>query len=192
MTRCFLFLCLLVLYSPLLSKEENRLYISGFDSTYLTKTTPVLPKPLMWTARLKVDRALSGGYEHQIYNLNEYFQLYLGGSFAYLQTRNSKPDEMFGLSGYLLARIYILKKHGTEVFILYSPAGPSILSQNTFSTTKWSNQFVFQNQIGIGVSLSRFKEVEVTLRQYHFSNGSLFAVNGGVDIPLSLGLAVKF
>ena len=192
MTRCFFFLSLFLLCFPLVSKEDNRFYISGYDSTYLTKTIPVLPKPLMWTARLKVDRALNVGYEHQIYSINEYIKLYLGSSVGYLQARNSKSDEMFAVSAYLLSRIYIVKKHGTEVFILYSPGGPSILSQNTFSTTKWSNQFVFQNQIGIGLSLSRLNNVEVTLRQYHFSNGGLFPVNGGVDIPLSLGVTFKF
>ncbi len=175
----------------ILGESVNRLYISGFDSTYLPKDTPTPPKPLMWIAQLKTDRAVNAGFEHLIFDYKNYFELYLGCSGAYLETFGVKSDQMFAVSSYVLARVYIVKRKGAALFFLYSPAGPSMLSKSTFSTTGWSNHFVFQNQFGIGVSHNRFPGVEFFIKQYHYSNGGIFPINGGADIRLSVGMSVK-
>ena len=191
MVRFFVLLCLFGPFSFILAEGKSRLYLSGFDNCYFPNDVPAPPKPLMWIAKLKVDRAINGGYEHRIYEYHNHFELYLGCSGAYLQTWNSLVDEMFVGSTYLLARIYMIRRNGAELFFLYSPGGPSILSKNTFSTTKWTNQFVFQNQFGVGVSLSRFPDLEFFIKQYHYSNCGFFPINGGVDIRLSLGVSLK-
>ena len=177
---------------PLIFGESvNRLYVSGFDGTYLPKDTPTPPKPLMWIAQLKADRAVHAGFEHLIFDYRNYFELYLGCSGAYLETFVVKPDQIFAVSTYVLAKIYLVRRNGAGLFFLYSPGGPSMLSKSTFSTTRWSNQFVFQNQFGIGVSHNRFPGVEFFIKQYHYSNCEIFPINGGADVRLSVGMSVK-
>ena len=68
---------------------------------------------------------------------------------------------------------------------MYSPAGPSLLSKKQFVSTSFSNCFVFQNQFGVGVSIVKDNEYEVIIKQYHYSNGDIFPINGGIDLPLN-------
>jgi hypothetical protein len=188
--RTFFFLLLSISALTALEKD-NRVYIHGYDNRVLSKTVPKLPKPWMWTARLKVDRSLSVGLERELIH-NSYGAIFMGANLSYFETLYSIPDEMTAVSVYLLSRLYIIKRKGVELFVLYSPAGPTMLSQKVFSTTQWSLPFVFQNQIGFGLYLKNYADLECTIKQCHYSNGDLFPKNGGVDIPLSVGLSFRF
>ncbi|MCH9621993.1 MAG: hypothetical protein S4CHLAM20_14260 [Chlamydiia bacterium] len=165
-------------------------YASGYEDGYLPKNIARPPPPFMWKARLKVDRAVILGYEHKVYEAS-YVTVYAGVSGGNLQTFRALQDSLWVGSLYLMARVYLLKKPSFQAFILYSPAGPSLLSKNTFATTGYTNRFVFQDQFGLGLSFSKNASIEFYIKQYHFSNGELFPVNGGIDIPVQLGFALK-
>ena len=109
-------------------------------------------------------------------------------SFGVLGTNSKNIDIVNVVSLYVVSKIYVLSQDGFRIFILYSPGGPSLLSKRAFSDTRFSNSFVFQNQMGLGFDLGSSKQFSLLLKIYHFSNGDLFAINGGIDTPLLLGL----
>ena len=171
--------------------SDDIFYASGYEESVLPRNTPRPPKPLMWNARLKVDRSLIIGYEKSIYTSNQFFSLYAGVSSGLMKTIHPVMDDVYVLSSYLLARFYLINRPSFKTYILYSPAGPSMLSKNQFATTGFSNLFVFQNQFGIGWELDKNAKIGCFLKMYHYSNGDLFPVNGGIDIPLVFGVSVK-
>lgn len=183
-------LCVLAIaafLSPLYGKDT--LYVSGYEQEIMPNHVYRPRKPLMWNARLKVDRALLAGYEHPFYSYKKMLELYSGVSMGYLETTTKTEDQIGVVSAYLLARLYLIRSEVFSGYIIYSPAGPSLLSKSTFATTAFSNNFVFQNQFGVGASFGKNADTELFLKLYHYSNGDLFPVNGGIDIPIVLGLS---
>jgi hypothetical protein len=172
--------------------DQGYFFIGGFERGVVLSEVYRPKQPLMWSAKLKVDRAVIIAYEKQIYSLSSYLEFYGGVSFGFLQKITEVEDKAQVTGGYLLTRLYFLNKKNLKLFFLWSPAGPSLLSKNKFSSTEFSNRFVFQDQFGIGGRVKGDKEYEIFAKLYHFSNGSLFPINGGIDIPLLVGMGVRF
>jgi hypothetical protein len=185
------FLLISLFFAGFCFASDDIFYASGYEESVLPRNTPRPPKPLMWNARLKVDRSLIIGYEKAVYTPNQYFSLYTGVSSGLMKTIHPVMDDVYVLSGYLLARFYFYNTSSFKTYILYSPAGPSMLSKSQFATTGFSNLFVFQNQFGIGWELDKSAKIGCFLKMYHYSNGDLFPVNGGIDIPLVFGINVR-
>jgi hypothetical protein len=167
------------------------MYFSFYNKRLISINPYRPPKPFFWTARLSVDYAAFVGVEKTFFSYKKYFSLSYGVSVGVLGTNSKNIDNINVISLYAISRIYVLSLDSFRLFILYSPGGPSLLSKRAFSDTKFSNSFVFQNQLGLGFDLGSSKQFSVLLKIYHFSNGDLFAINGGIDTPLLLGLGLK-
>lgn len=169
----------------------SQLYVSGYDRGAISYEPYRPSKPLMWTAKLSADRAFHVGYESVFYERHKVFQLLSGVSAGYMETKEQVPDSIYVASVYVLAKLSLIHSRVFDFVLLYSPAGPSMLSKNTFATTAFTNNFVFQNQLGLGVSFGKEKAYECFAKMYHYSNGDTFPVNGGIDIPIVVGLIIK-
>jgi hypothetical protein len=188
----FRFLALCILGVGFFSSSlygKNSLYLSGYEQEVMPDYVYRPGVPLMWNARLKVDRSVIVGYEHPFYAYKRHIELYSGVSCGYMETLQRYQDSLFVVSAYVLARLYVIRSDIFSGYFIYSPAGPSLLSKPKFSTTAFSNNFVFQNQFGIGASFGKNADTEFFLKLYHYSNGDIFPVNGGIDIPIVLGIS---
>ncbi|MCH9617249.1 MAG: hypothetical protein SP4CHLAM5_07720 [Chlamydiia bacterium] len=168
---------------------KNAFYVSAYDQEIMPDHVYRPRKPLMWNARLKVDRSIMMGFEQPIYAYKKHIELYSGISCGYMQTLRNYQDTIGVVSAYLLARLYIFRSDIFNGYFIYSPAGPSLLTKAKFASTSFSNNFVFQNQFGIGASIGKNAETEFFLKLYHYSNGDIFPINGGIDIPLVIGMS---
>lgn len=148
------------------------------------------PKPLMWCARLKVDRAYFFGNEMNIYKLGEFFHLVYGVSVGYLEKHLDGIHKNLVLSTYLGMRFDLQFTKKLHAIFFYSPAGPSALMNKEFATTRYSNNFVFTDQIGIGLKFDRRHPIEIGARMYHFSNADIFPINGGIDVPIMFYIGI--
>lgn len=165
-------------------------YGGGFNDKWCRKEIYRPKKPLMWSARLKVDTAYFFGLEKDFYSTGKYFSPCYGGSFGQLATRKGIKDQCFVLSSYLGLKFFCPLGLNARLFLFYSPGGPSLLSNNTFVETSFSNRFVFTDQLGVGVKWDRNFGFEMGARLYHFSNGDIFPINGGIDVPIMFYLGV--
>lgn len=165
--------------------------VSGYERGAVPSNVYRPSKPLMWTARLKVDRAIIAAYEKRIYKPWNYLEFYSGLSVGYLEKNQAHQDSISVISNYIMMRVYLMKTSFCGLFLLYSPAGPSFLSKKNFVKTGFSNRFVFQDQFGLGAEVKGRAHYEIFAKLYHFSNGDIFPINGGIDIPLMVGLAIK-
>ena len=189
MKKAFIFanLFLLMATAPLFAKAQ--MYVGAYEQNLMPEHAYRPPKPFMWNARLKVDRSFTAGYERMIYAYKNHLELYTGLSGNYLETWRVRTDHIFAVSTYLMAKLYLVRMPNFNLSILYSPAGPSFITKRHFATTRFSNHFVFQNQLGIAMSFAKDAETEFFIKQYHYSNGDFFPVNGGIDVPLLLGFS---
>lgn len=168
----------------------DQFYISGYERSLCPNDPPRPPKPLMWTATTKVDKAFILGFEHELYK-TKYLEFHSGISGGQVELLREEADSLWVGSIYLMGHLNLYKSKNLKLYVLYSPAGPSILSQNTLGPTAFSNRFVFQDQFGVGLFLNTDAKMHIFAKFYHFSNGDLFPVNGGFDIPIQLGLSFR-
>lgn len=173
-----------------MSVFADQFYISGYESSVCPNHIPRPPKPLMWTATTKVDKALLVGFERELYKM-KYFELHSGISGGQVELFQETADSLWVGSIYLMSHLNLYQSKNLKLYVLYSPAGPSILSQSTLGPTAFSNQFVFQDQFGVGLFLNTDAQMHIFAKYYHFSNGDLFPVNGGFDIPVQFGVSFK-
>jgi len=175
-----------ILSSLLSINYTSSFFVSFYEGNVISKKILRPPPPFMWTAMLKVDRAFVLGCETKVFEA-EYVSIIGGLSASNLQTSLVIKDSLWVGSVYLMAKVPLFTFKDFKGYLLYSPAGPSMLSKNTFATTGYTNRFVFQDQFGFSVMYE--DTVEFFVKQYHFSNGDIFPVNGGIDIPLQFGIS---
>ena len=165
-------------------------YMGAYEDVIMPNDPYRPPKPLMWNANLKVSRSVTAGFEHRIYAYKQWMEIYSGVSGNYMEAMGAvEKDQIGALSTYLMMRLYLFQTDAVKLYALYSPAGPTVLTEKKFATTEFSNQFVFQNQIGFGLSIGKDAETELFVKLYHYSNGDLFPVNGGIDVPILFGFS---
>jgi hypothetical protein len=187
----FKYVCAFLLLVSGLFGSRGKFFVGGFDSAVLPSDVYRPGKPLMWDAKLKVDRAIMLSYERDLYHFGRYLELYSGISGGFLESFGEKEDSIQTFGGYLMARLYFVKVRNFQMFFMWSPAGPSFLTKREFATTEFSNLFVFQDQFGIGIRVKGKREYDFFVKLYHFSNGDIFPINGGIDIPLLIGFGVS-
>jgi hypothetical protein len=186
-------LLVLLFASDLYAKQENidDYYVSldFYNSSLWSGDTYRPPKPIFWTANLNADYSFFVGIDKNFFSYKDYVKFFYGANLGVLGTNKKVVDQVYVLSMHLLSKFYLLHLAKFKLYLLYSPGGLSLLSNRKFATTKFSNNFVFENQIGFGFTTSLIKNTEFFAKIYHFSNGGLFPVNGGIDIPLVFGMS---
>ncbi|MBC61807.1 MAG: hypothetical protein CMP11_05055 [Zetaproteobacteria bacterium] len=166
-----------------------------YNKFILQKDLPRPPKPIFWEADLLADFGSILSMEKNLYKISESILIDWGLSFCswgvYQKNEVYKKQYFHSFSIFLSSRFYLFTYEKIRPFLYYSIGGPSYISEKEFASTQFSNNFVFQDQLGLGLSFSNKPSIEISLRIFHYSNGDLFPINGGIDVPIVLGLGFK-
>mgnify|MGYP003316217875 CR=1 FL=1 len=182
-------------YASLPWDLKHQISVAHYDRNYLNWDLPHPPSPLFWSASTKVDTGWVLMYEQTIYHNKRFFSLDAGSNASYWHVNahgNTQPAQsLYTLSGFLSMHVWIPMSR-VHPYLYYSVAGPTLMSDSQFSTTRFSNDFSFQDQLGIGILFNKKPNIDLALKMIHYSNGDVFPINGGIDVPVVVSLGIRF
>ena len=160
-----------------------------YDKNLVDVDLPTPPSPLFWKAHFKVSHAYYLWYQRTIFHTQNHFSLNLGASIADL---NYESEHNYAFSGFLDMRFWLWHNKWFDPYLNYSVAGPTWLSKKVFGTTEFSEHFVFQDALGLGATLGKDHKMDLGFSVVHYSNGDLFPINGGIQVPFVIWLGYSF
>jgi len=159
----------------------------GFYQDSLDPKITRPPRPIIWTATAKVDHGMTFLYERNIFHTKKYLSINVGTSGSWWQRQK---QSIFALSGFLTFRIWPFHTQYFSPYILYSVAGPTLLSRDHLNGIDLGGHFTWQDFFGVGAQIGNNGYIEAKLQ--HYSNGDVLAVNPGFDVPIVIALGYGF
>lgn len=191
--------CILILFScqvfagsiedtPLFPKNE----ISGgfFDKDFYNPDIWHPPSPIFWGASHTVDSGFLLMYQRLLYHTQKYFSIYYGASGS-RWVRLGQP--LYILSAQISFRFWFFHTRCFSPYLLYSVAGPSIMSRRIINgTINLGSHFIWQDILGVGVMLGEQHRFNLEAELVHYSNGDFFTHNPGLGVPIVFNLGYSF
>jgi hypothetical protein len=140
---------------------------------------------------IQVSRGGTLRYLRNVYHTKRTFSLDFGASVGYWKTAANR-DGFVTASVYPVLRFTAIRTKPADFYLMYSLAGPTLISERFLDSTDTGSRFTFQDMLAIGMFAGRSRHVMIEVGINHFSNGNMFAKNPGVKIPLTLGLGYTF
>jgi len=179
--------------SPAISNADNFFSVNevafGIYNKAWKVDIPTPPSPLFWKASHNVSSGKMLTYLHLIYHKNHFFTIQGGGTMAHWQ---GGGDNLYTISALLEFRLWLNLKPSWRLYFLYSVAAPTLMSNTHFNHTRFSTNFVFQDMMGIGMQLGQHHAFHIQAIIIHYSNGNLFPINGGIEVPLLISVGYSF
>jgi hypothetical protein len=147
--------------------------------------------PIFWGGTVKVARGIAVHLQRNVFHTRRRFGLDLGASASFWRSRGD-GDRFAALSVYPLFRLTAVRTRPVDLYLFYSVAGPSYVSQSVIDGSDTGGGFTFQDFMGVGAFLGRGRRVSGALKINHYSNGNLLTSNAGIKVPLTLGLGLTF
>lgn len=156
---------------------------------YYNRWWQVPAVPFFWNGPQKVRDGIMLSYLHLIYHQGHFFTIMLGANVG----RWSIPGQtLYTVSGMLQFRLWLNLTPTWRTYLLVSIAGPSLISDRQFGGAMFSSNFLFQDTFGIGMQFGEKQAWHIEALVTHFSNGSIFPRNSGIQIPLLLKVGYSF
>jgi hypothetical protein len=147
--------------------------------------------PVFWAGEVNVANGWSVNYQRLLLPPRRFFELAWGAD-ASTWTSSKRRQRFYTVSAYPVFRFTPLRTNPVTLFLSYSLAGPSMISQTTIDDQKTGRRFTFQDFMSAGAFLGRKRRVAVEVRIAHYSNGNIFPQNPGVTVPLGFYLGSSF
>jgi opacity protein-like surface antigen len=146
---------------------------------------------LFWGGEAEVRGGLTLQYQRNVYHGPRFFALDWGVSASYWL---SDKDEQgfYSLAVFPVFRFNLIHTRPLDAYVAYSVAGPAYLSRVVIDGVDTGEHFTFQDTVGAGVFFGKDRNLNAEIRIGHYSNGNVFAENGGVKVPLSVNLGYAF
>ncbi len=170
-------------------RAKNEFTIAASDDRLLSIRPPVPPRPIFWQATTKMSRGIMLRYTRLVYNTTEHLSLHLGLSVSRWVWRQTP---VFAVSALGIVRLWAFSNPNLGAYLSYSIAGPSALSTQFIGQTNLGARFIFQDMIGIGVRVGDAVAWSLEANVAHYSNGNIFPVNSGFDVPFLVSLSAAF
>ncbi len=162
----------------------------GFYDNNVIKSNPWRPpSPLFWDSALEVQSGGTAVYTRMLYHTQKYFSVEWGVA-ASVWTKS--PQSIGALSALLQLRWWIFRTQHFNPYVVYSVAGPTLLTREHLDTAKFTAPFIFQDYLGCGILFGKQHHFDLSARMYHYSNGDLFEHNSGFDVPLVVFFGFDF
>ncbi len=168
---------------------KNYFSVGYFEQKTLNGDISRPPRPMMWTAAQKSNFGGVFMYERLIFHTQKIYSLTLGFDYG---NWFAKFDSIQSFSLFFKNRFWIYHNKFLTPYIVHSIAGLTLLSQSHFSTKDLGSRFLFQDFLGIGAALGNEKNLFVEISFWHYSNGNIFPVNPGFDVPIVLSVGLGF
>ncbi len=175
---------------PLISNAKNyfpnnQFSIGFYNQKFIHLKFPTLPKPLFWNSRYKVDSGFMLSYLHTRFHTGKYFSVSLGFTASDWQ---SGAQHLFALSALFELRWWVFRSKYISPYLLYSIAGPTILSKSYFAGSKLGGHLIFQDYMGAGIMLGHKYHFTLEAKIVHYSNGDLGVYNKGLQVPFLISI----
>ena len=166
----------------------------GYSTSKLTyRVNDVFSKyvVIFWGGHVATKEGVTIEYERNVFHSKKRFAFDLGVSASNWRT-NGTLTKFRTLSAYPLVRYFFGRTGPADVYVSYSIAGPTYISQYLLDGLNTGARFTFQDSMGIGVFIGRARRMNVDVGIKHFSNGNLATENAGIKIPLTFKLGLGF
>jgi opacity protein-like surface antigen len=164
-------------------------YSTGFGyaiNTFLSDRVPVF-----WGGHVKVDQGFAAHYDRNVFHTRKVFALDFGASVS--SWRSRKEGQRFAtLSAYPLFRFMFLRTAAADLYVCYSLAGPTYISEHILDGLDTGRHFTFQDFIGAGAYLGRHRNIVAGVKINHYSNGNIFTTNAGIKVPVTFTAGYAF
>jgi hypothetical protein len=147
--------------------------------------------PIFWGGNVDTRRGFTLDYERNMFHTKKVFAFDLGVS-ASSWTSDGNRDSFQTLSAYPLFRFFLARTEPADVYVVYSLAGPTYISETVIDGREIGEHFTFQDFMGVGAFIGTARRMNVELGIKHYSNGNLFTTNASVKVPLSLTFGLTF
>lgn len=193
-TRHFWILIFLFFYFPPAFSEDyffprQQLSFGFYDNDLISADPWHPPSPFFWEASTKASGGGTIVYTRLFYHTQKYFSVEWGVSGS-AWTTNSQTIGAASL--FLQLRWWIFRTDYFNPYVVYSVAGPSLLTNDQFGSAQLTAPFIFQDYLGLGTFLGKDHHVDISARMYHYSNGDLLTHNPGFDVPLVIFMGFNF
>jgi len=147
--------------------------------------------PIFWGGNVETRRGFTIDYQRNVFHTKNWFTFDVGASASYWDSNGS--EEIFRtLSVYPLFRFFLLRADPADVYLSYSLAGPTFLSQAVIDSRETGERFTFQDFMGIGMFFGQNRRLNAELGIKHYSNGNIFTHNASIKVPLTFTLGLAF
>jgi len=146
---------------------------------------------IFWGGHVNTKEGVTIEYERNVFHSKKRFAFDLGVSASNWRT-NGTLTNFATLSAYPLVRYFFSRTGPADVYVSYSIAGPTYISQYLLDGLNSGARFTFQDSMGIGVFIGKARRMNVDVSIKHFSNGNLATENAGIKIPLTFKLGLTF
>ncbi|HLG41155.1 MAG TPA: acyloxyacyl hydrolase [Chitinophagaceae bacterium] len=147
--------------------------------------------PIFWGGEIDIKKGVSLTYVRNVYHGKKVFSIDWGLDVSYWKTKKNNED-FFAASIYPVARFTALRTKSTDLYFMYSIAGPTYISRIIMDGMKTGTNFTFRDAMGMGVFYGKKREVNAEIRIAHYSNGNILPPNNGVKIPLTFTFGYTF
>ena len=113
----------------------------------------------------------------------------IGYSYVFTDVDHDEDVDVFSV---LPSVRYNLKQRGTVTPFLEITIGPSYMSDKQLGNREQGSHFNFNDFFTVGMRFGKDEEWEFRYSWRHLSNGNLFDLNPGWDIPFSFHLGKRF
>lgn len=178
---------------------ENQITFAFENLDWVNWDPPTPPSPIFWNIRHVSanipgnhgDYARQGGMLRysRMFLARRYFSMSLGSSVSYWQNYRGN---LWAYSVYLQMRLWLPLGKNARAYLLYSIAGPTYLTNRRFGSAYFSENFLFQDYLGVGLQLGNRHAIDIEAYTTHYSNGDIFAVNSGIQVPIMFALGYSF
>jgi hypothetical protein len=142
---------------------------------------------IFWGGTVDVRDGINIQYQRNIFHTAKMFSMDIGASLGSWTTKINE-EQFFALSVFPVLRLTPLRTRIADVYVYYSIAGPSIITDAELDNTDTGKNFTFQDLLGLGIFGGKDRNYNAEVRIGHFSNGNVFSQNAGIKIPLTFCL----
>ncbi len=170
------------------SYNPNQINFAYSNYSITRFSIPHPPSPFFWSAP---QNAASGGmlrFTH-IFITKKIFTLATGASVS---NWNIPGTTLWAFSVFLEMRLWLLINPNFRAYFLYSLGGPTELSTRSFGKAYFSENFLFQDYLGLGLQFGKKRAFDIEAYTVHYSNGDIFTVNSGIEVPFMLSVGYSF
>lgn len=170
-------------------------FASAQDELILTLGAGSQPHAEQYNESLGLD------YSFYRYVRSERQHLQLGVSYTRLRTDTAADYELWAISIYPQLSLYpdadsrfrAIFPGWVSPYFFVRALGPTYLSDKQLGDREQAKHFSFQAQVGFGLALRLGDQRQglLSVSWKHFSNGSLFKPNDGIDVPVVLSLGLR-
>lgn len=167
----------------------HQLSFGFYNHAVLPWKFPALPKPLFWNSRYSAGNGIILAYTYTRFHTSKHFSVNFGVSTT---NWNSGTQSLVTLSGFFELRWWIFRTRSFNPYLVYSIAGPTIISRSQFAGSELGGYFLFQDYLGAGIMLGQRAHCNIEAKVIHYSNGDLAQYNRGLQVPFVLSIGSSF